>query len=368
MTRILVIEDETSLRDNLQLLLEAEGLQFLGAPDGHGGVQAAREHLPDLILCDIMMPELDGYGVLAALRQDPVTATIPFIFLTAMADKADRRQGMELGADDYLTKPFTRDELLKAIRMRLEKQAGVERKFRKQLEELRGSLAMSLPHELRTPLVGILSGAALLKEDFNTLERRDVLELVDIIHASAVRLQRLVTNYLLYADLELMAADPQEIRITPEEGADPQALITRVAMRVAQRFGRPADLYLQVAGAVALISEEHLQKIVEELLDNAFKFSTAGTAVHVIGVVACRQYALSIVDHGRGMTAEQIAGSGAYVQFERKHHEQQGAGLGLAIARRLTELYGGQLSIASIHGQRTYLCVTLPVVDGSGAP
>jgi CheY-like chemotaxis protein len=86
------------------------------------GALWAREHLPDLIICDVMMPELDGYGVLAALRQDPATATIPFIFLTAKADKVDLRQGMELGADDYLTKPFTTEELLGAIASRFAKQ------------------------------------------------------------------------------------------------------------------------------------------------------------------------------------------------------------------------------------------------------
>ena len=98
MTKILVIEDEEALRVNLQVLLEAEDFQSVGAPNGRSGVELAREHLPDLILCDVMMPELDGYGVLAELRQDPVTATIPFIFLTARADKPALRQGMELAA------------------------------------------------------------------------------------------------------------------------------------------------------------------------------------------------------------------------------------------------------------------------------
>jgi two-component system alkaline phosphatase synthesis response regulator PhoP len=122
MVKILVIEDEMEIRANLIDLLEAEGYDVIGADNGLTGILGAFEHSPDLVLCDVMMPELDGYEVLAALRQEPETALIPFIFLTAMADKLDVRQGMNLGADDYLTKPFSRSELLSAIATRLEKQ------------------------------------------------------------------------------------------------------------------------------------------------------------------------------------------------------------------------------------------------------
>ena len=119
MQKILVIEDEESVRSNIVKIIQFENLHAIGAENGYVGVQAIKEHIPDLIICDIMMPELDGYGVRNTLCQDPVTATIPFIFLTAKADKADFRLGMSLGADDYLTKPFTRDELLNAVFGRL---------------------------------------------------------------------------------------------------------------------------------------------------------------------------------------------------------------------------------------------------------
>lgn len=129
MTKILVIEDETPVRLNILELLEAEEFEVVGAENGMIGVLWALEYVPDLIVSDVMMPELDGYGVLATLREDPATATIPFIFLSAKADKSDLRQGMELGADDYLTKPFTRSELLQSIIARLEKQAAVVQQY-----------------------------------------------------------------------------------------------------------------------------------------------------------------------------------------------------------------------------------------------
>ncbi len=129
MIKILIIEDEEPLRENILALLEAEGFDAFGSENGRLGVQLAQEILPDLILCDVMMPELDGYGVLAHLRENPILAAVPFIFLTAKATKADLRQGMELGADDYLTKPFTRAELSRAIATRLKKQASTQEAY-----------------------------------------------------------------------------------------------------------------------------------------------------------------------------------------------------------------------------------------------
>jgi EAL domain-containing protein (putative c-di-GMP-specific phosphodiesterase class I) len=127
MPKILVIEDEESVRENLLDLLEAEDFETVAAANGKIGLNMAMSEQPDLILCDMMMPELDGYGVLTALRQDPLTATVPFIFLTAKSAKSDFRQGMNMGADDYLTKPFTRNELLSAILHKLEKYANLRK-------------------------------------------------------------------------------------------------------------------------------------------------------------------------------------------------------------------------------------------------
>jgi DNA-binding response OmpR family regulator len=115
-TRVLVIEDEESIRENIIEILELEAFEVVGAENGLLGVEAARENLPDLIICDVTMPGLDGYEVLLELRQDPITASIPFVFLTARADRSFMRHGMELGADDYLTKPFRYREMLARVR------------------------------------------------------------------------------------------------------------------------------------------------------------------------------------------------------------------------------------------------------------
>ncbi|WP_138498893.1 response regulator [Nostoc sp. PA-18-2419] len=121
--KILVIEDDAVMRNVFLEVLKAEGFHTIEAENGLNGIEQAQEHLPDLVICDIQMPDIDGYSVLTTLRQNPETAVIPFIFLTGSNTQADHRKSMELGADDYLTKPSTIEDLLKAIAVRFEKQA-----------------------------------------------------------------------------------------------------------------------------------------------------------------------------------------------------------------------------------------------------
>jgi len=134
--KILIIEDNIDIRENVVELLELAGFIVLEAENGRLGVELAMKQIPDIILCDIMMPELDGYGVLYLLSKNPETSAIPFIFLTAKAEKIDLRKGMELGADDYLTKPFDDIELMNAIESRLKKKETQKNFYSKSLDRL----------------------------------------------------------------------------------------------------------------------------------------------------------------------------------------------------------------------------------------
>jgi CRP-like cAMP-binding protein/ActR/RegA family two-component response regulator len=136
MNTILVIEDNEEMAENIVGILELANYNVLSAPNGKMGVVLAQQHLPDLVLCDVMMPELDGYGVLHILNKNPETAGIPFIFLTAKADKSDFREGMNLGADDYITKPFDGFDLLKVIEIRLKKTSFLKATFGNDLQDL----------------------------------------------------------------------------------------------------------------------------------------------------------------------------------------------------------------------------------------
>ena len=159
MNKILVIEDEPEMRRNLATILKLERYQPLTAENGRVGLQLASKERPDLILCDVMMPELDGYGVLRALRQDPALALTPFILLTAKGEKQDLRSGMNLGADDYLTKPVAKADLLQAIAARLRRsEQQAQREFKPDFSSYRPLLKLGLTPRAAEVLLWVAQG------------------------------------------------------------------------------------------------------------------------------------------------------------------------------------------------------------------
>ncbi|MGL5083387.1 MAG: hybrid sensor histidine kinase/response regulator [Microcoleaceae cyanobacterium] len=365
MKQIIVIEDELDVREIILDILDAENFSVLGAENGQEGIQLVQETLPDLVICDVMMPELNGYDVLAALRENQATATIPFIFLTAKSTKSDLRQGMDSGADDYLTKPFTRKELLNAISSRIQKQEVIEQKNQDQLNKLRSNITFALPHELRTPLNGIISFSTILLEELSELPTEEVQEMLTDIQYSAQRLNRIICNFLLYADLELLAHDPERRKKLPLGSIpSPSILVKYVIDRASQASPeRAQDVCLDLCSDIEIkVSEDFLKKIVEELVDNAIKFSIPGQKVYLKTQLSNQYYCLKVIDQGRGMTVEQVTNIGAYQQFDRKQYEQQGSGLGLAIIKQLIELQSGELSIESVPEKGTTVSVFLPIV------
>ena len=358
MKKILVIDDEEWLREMVQMALHEKGFDVVQAENGAVGIEVARRELPDLILCDVNMQKVNGYLTLSALRNEPATAAIPFILMTGLADNAGMRHGMELGADDYLPKPFAIEALYAAVDARLKKAQALRQEAEKKLADLRDNISMMLPHELRTPLNGIVAYGEILAAEATTLPPAEVAEMGQVIYDSGKRLERLIENFLIYAQIELLGADPQKVSaLRLKQTQLPAQLIQERARAQARAAGRDKDLVLELVDRPMPISEDYLAKIVEELAQNAFKFSEAGSAVRVTLSDLANGVALAVTDRGRGFSAEHITKVGAYMQFDRKMQEQQGLGLGLTIARRLTELHGGTLTIQSERGSATVVTV-----------
>jgi signal transduction histidine kinase len=361
MKKILVIDDEQYLREMVRMALRHKGFDVVEAENGEAGIEIAQKELPDLILCDVNMDQMNGYLTLSSLRNQPATASIPFILMTGRADNAGMRHGMELGADDYLAKPFTLEELHAAVGARLKKAQALRQEAESKLAELRDNLTLMLPHELRTPLNGILGYGEILTAEAATLPPGEIAEMGRVIYDSGKRLERLIENFLIYAQLELLAADPRKITALSHKRTQfPARIIEERALAQAQSAGRGADLVLELTKACVGMSEDYLAKIVDELVQNAFKFSPAGTPVKVVLAELPGHLMLTIADRGRGFSTEHIAKIGAYMQFDRKIQEQQGQGLGLSIAKRLTELHGGTLNIQSGGEEGTAVTVKLP--------
>lgn len=165
MEKILLIEDNAELRDNIAEILSLNNYEVLAAENGNTGVVTAQEKLPDLILCDVQLPDLDGFEVFSLIKSTETTAKIPFIFMTARVDKTEKCRGLELGAEDYITKPFTDRELLSTLTCRLKKNKeqknSLELQKQKYVEELEELLTM-LSHRLRSPVCSCLGLAKLL--------------------------------------------------------------------------------------------------------------------------------------------------------------------------------------------------------------
>lgn len=358
---ILIVDDNP---ENLGVLfdyLSELGITPLVAQSGQDAIELLEEKMPDIILLDILMPGLDGFETCKRLKANNKTEDIPIIFMTALSEITDKVRGFEAGAVDYITKPFQLEEILARIRAHLiiqrlkndlqvkneALQESLERE-RKLMEDLRLNLSISLPHELRTPLNAIIGFAGFFINPKRVLKPEKVVEYGNEIYQGGLRLNRLVENSLLYANLKLLKyASGDRKTWQRETSADSDRIIASIARQKAEELERQEDLELELVDADIRISPKNLEKIVTELLDNALKFSPAGTPVRIRSTVNANLCVLTVLDQGRGITKEQIANIGGYMQFERKQHEQQGTGLGLIISELLTKLEGGVLSIDS---------------------
>jgi two-component system, sensor histidine kinase and response regulator len=361
--RILVIEDDVSLREfMIKYFLEKEGYFVITAENGEVGLEKAKQEAPDLIICDIMMPKMNGYEVIQALHQHPPTASIPFIFLTAMSDRANIRDGMNLGADDFLTKPFVSQELISAVGKRLEKKRKNDDTAIKRLDELRNKITSVLPHEFRTPLSTILSASNILLDEYDTIVKEELREMLSYINISAKRLNRLIENYLLYINLENVTNTTDmrnEATLVSEEH------IRETATNQVKKHNRVQSLVWHIAlpstPIRVAISESYLNKVIEEVIDNCCKFSQEGSPISVSASVADDVLVIEFVDQGIGMTKDQIQQIGAFMQFNRELQEQQGGGFGLTLAKKILELHNAKMHIESNLGTKTLVRCSIPL-------
>jgi two-component system sensor histidine kinase/response regulator len=190
MPRILIIDDEPRFIALTQEILKVYGYEVITASSGSEGIQKTQAHHPDLILCDIRMPEMDGFQVLKAVRAEH--HHIPFIFLTGLTEMREIRQGMQLGADDYLTKPFSPRDLLRSIEVRLQKREALDAAIRERAEAAIQALKLHLEDEMSSRVTSIACSAEILLQEYDHLERNQVMELLQTLHTAA---QKLLHDY-----------------------------------------------------------------------------------------------------------------------------------------------------------------------------
>ncbi len=363
MKKILIIDDNIVVLKTIASMVKNAGFEVISTNSGNEGITMAIEKQPDIILCDIEMPDLNGYDVLISLLNDIKTSSIPFIFMTAARKKkTEQRFGMTLGADDYLTKPFTEEELISSINSRLKKRKITLRENEEKMEKLRSNIVYALPHEFRTPLTTILMSSNFLEQRAEKLDTDEIIKISSRINKAGRKLQRLLENFLLYTQIEVIKSDEDKLKLLNEKITDkPSIIINNIAKRISEENNRTNDLQVNTIDIPLNITQENLEKIIIEILDNAFKFSDKGSQVSVNTEIVDNSYQITITDNGVGMTAEHINNIGAYMQFERNLYEQQGSGFGLAICKKIIEVHSCKMNIESKPDEYTKVRINIPL-------
>jgi len=314
----------------------------------------AREHLPDLILSDICMPGGDGSTLLRDIRHDPELRSKQVVLMTGRPDLVTPRKGMEEGADDFLVKPISLEALRNCVEARFNRASISWRVEDQMLTQLSSSVPSHLPHEFFTPLAGIIGLMEILRSDFQKLAPEEVQDIHNDIYNSALRLHRTLRNYLLILDLQTASPEPVLPPLPPREVEESIRTGVDEALRLNKR---QEDVTVGVNARSISVKSGDLSRIVEELVDNACKFSRQGTPV---AVELSGDGQLIITDQGRGLTTKEISCIGAFQQFERKKHGQQGLGLGLILVQKLAAQCKAEFSMNSEPGKGTQVRIAFP--------
>ena len=362
--QILIVEDDLAMSIGIRDILEMNGYQVQLAENGVEGLKLLETYRPDLIISDIMMPEMDGYEFLENVRRQPAWATVPFIFLTAKGQRLDIRIGKQLGADDYLVKSTELEDLLIAVRSKLDRALMVRQQSRKEMDELKQNVLNMLSHEFRTPLTYITGYVDLIEEGDWTPE--DLQKFLSRIKGGSTRLNRLVEDFLLLVRFETDDAR-QAYLLDKSPFNNWPSLIARVfKYHHEQAAHRLVELACEVEPKLPLVEahEAYLESALSRLIENGIKFSKQGGGTVNVHVYAeDRMVCCAVKDDGIGIPSAELPRMfDRFHQINRQRIEQQGAGIGLAIVKGIMDLHHGEVTCASLEGAGSEFILHLPAL------
>lgn len=361
--RILVVDDMEPNRELLGDLLEIDGHSVRFANDGQAAIEAVAEEAPEVILLDVMMPRMNGFEVTRALKSDPATASIPILLVTALSAKEDRIQGIDAGADDFITKPidsqYVKLRVRNALRMkRLHDRLGDTVDQLVEAQQLRDDLTHMIVHDLRSPLNGIIGFLELLQMDLEIGEvNEETNDYAAEISNSAERLLLMINTLLDISKLEA-----GEMQIEPER-TDMVAAVRRAV----QILGSAATTRVRLTLPDRLewdIDAPLVERVVSNLTSNGLKYG-AGSEVTVALDQVADGLRVSVADGGPGIPAAMVHQIfEKFVQIEGTS-KRNSTGLGLSFCRLAVEAHGGRIGVDSVEGEGATFWFTLPAHGGA---
>jgi two-component system sensor histidine kinase/response regulator len=355
-TRILVVDDITKNLQVVGTMLRNAGYEIMPTTSGAQALERVRVQPPDLILLDLMMPDMDGIEVCRRLKADPVTAQIPVIFLTASNEMEHLVKGFEVGAVDYVTKPFNPPELLARVRTHIELKLARQR-LREMNDEKNEFMGVAA-HDLRSPLNAV-KGYAELMLDEPEMEPKERAELLGRIHDASRRMAEMVQNLLDHNRIE---RGEMKLNLTP---IDLCALLSAVVeAQRPQATLKSQTIHLQDTGAAiqAMADRDVVIQVLENLVSNAVKYSPPGKNIFARAREEARAVRLEIQDQGPGLSSEDRRRLfGKYARLSaRPTGGESSTGLGLSIVKKMVEAMNGKVWCESEPGKGATFIVALP--------
>lgn len=356
-TKVLLVDDEPSLVETLQEILEIHNFETAVAADGYQALDACKEFNPDIILCDILMPKMDGFAFFKQFRES-VNAYTPFIFLTAKSEYSDIRTGMLQGADDYLVKPVRGSEVIQAIETRLLRKSQILSPELKRVEKLEQAIGLITMHEFKNPLTAIIGFLDLIKSKIDTIDKDLLEEYLNYIEFGANRIINLLTKVTTWYQMQSPANQIHK----GENRTELSSIVGQIALEIAKKYHRINDLTLLLKYKPLIsLSPELIKACFSELIDNAFKFSHDGDHVQVSVRSEDLKCIVTIADNGNRSCASELMEYEPFTQFGKKVFEQQGLGIGINISKSIADLVKGEVEFLNNKPHGIVTKVSIPI-------
>ena len=240
---VLVVEDEVDVLNNIEEILVNQNYRVLLSATSEAAIEAAKLHQPDIVISDIMMPGLSGYDLLNYFRRNPELSNIPFVFLTSKTSDEELRYAMNLGADDYLKKPFRATDLVKSIRTRIER----KKKIKDTIDKVRNSFAAAVPHDLKTPLIPLIGYSEMIIDDLNNFTRDEIKNYAECIRSGAMNLHNKIERFILLASVQSELKDRERVKslrnISNYMSAE---VLEEIIIKISNQYGRSSDLKMNL--------------------------------------------------------------------------------------------------------------------------